>query len=477
MSHGRGDHNDEETPLLRVQNGDTSHKPTQLPTIQISVLVVPWIAESIVAHSISPYINQLVRELPIVGGDGRRVGYYTGIIISLHFVAEAVTSFHWNRLSDHIGRKPVFLMCLTGTIISIVLFGLSRSFLALVLSRCLHGAMKGHIGVVKSVMAELTDETNIVRGFSLLLMTWAIGYSLSPFIGGVLSKPQDRWPGVFSGPFWDEYPYFLPCLVSAAISCLSFIIVAIFLEEVLGEGSGDALDVRPEDAQKPLPLRSVLTRPVLISLANYAMISLLEMTSVALIPLIWSTSIQFGGLDLSPVSIGLWMSVYGCMDGIFQFSVSPHILGHFGPRYAFITSVAVSAASHIMFPLENLVRRHAAGGTNATTWMLILLHLFKPCGPLWWALTNDLPGAMYIYIVSAAPSKRSLGAVNGLAQTVSSVQRTVGPLAADSLFAFSVTNNVLGGKFVYVVLLALSCIGLCTATRLPRDRWRHGISQ
>ena len=36
--------------------------------------------------------------------------------------------------------------------------------------------MKGNTGVVKSVIAELTDETNVARGFSLLPMTWALGY-------------------------------------------------------------------------------------------------------------------------------------------------------------------------------------------------------------------------------------------------------------------------------------------------------------
>jgi MFS family permease len=41
--------------------------------------------------------------------------------------------FHWNRLSDHIGRKPVLLACIGGTAVSMVLFGLSRSFWAIVL--------------------------------------------------------------------------------------------------------------------------------------------------------------------------------------------------------------------------------------------------------------------------------------------------------------------------------------------------------
>jgi hypothetical protein len=72
---------DEETPFL--QDGDTPRKPapTPLPRIQIAILLSIWIAESVVSHSIGPYLNQLIRELPIVGGDGRRVGYYTGIIV------------------------------------------------------------------------------------------------------------------------------------------------------------------------------------------------------------------------------------------------------------------------------------------------------------------------------------------------------------------------------------------------------------
>ncbi len=35
--------------------------------------------------------------------------------------------------------------------------------------------LNGNIGVMKSMMAELTDETNMARGFSLVAVTWAIG--------------------------------------------------------------------------------------------------------------------------------------------------------------------------------------------------------------------------------------------------------------------------------------------------------------
>jgi hypothetical protein len=75
---------------------------------------------------------------------------------------------------------------------------------------------------------------------------------------------------------------------------------------------------------------------------------------------------------------------------------------------------------------------------------------------------------------STPPDKRSLGMVNGFAQSVAAVQRMVGPAAADSLFAFSVTKNVLDGNFVYVVLLSLVCVGLSIAAQLPRHVWAHG---
>ena len=51
----------------------------------------------------------------------------------MFFVAQALTTLHWNRLSDHVGRKPVILAGLFGISISMFLFGLSNTFGGLVL--------------------------------------------------------------------------------------------------------------------------------------------------------------------------------------------------------------------------------------------------------------------------------------------------------------------------------------------------------
>jgi hypothetical protein len=58
-----------------------------------------------------------------------------------------------------------------------------------------------------------------------------------------------------------------------------------------------------------------------------------------------------------------------------------------------------------------------------------------------------------------------------------SIQRTVGPAAAASLFAFSLDNNVLGGNFTYVVLLIIVWAGLGLAVQLPSNTWKHDNEQ
>jgi len=479
---------DEETPFLPNQEllPDPNPTPTPLPIAQISILLTAWLAESITSQSISPYLNQLVRELPNVGGDARKIGYYTGIIVSLHSAAEATTAFQLNRLSDHVGRKPVLLSCLAGTALSILLFGLSHSFLALILSRCLHGAVRGYTGVVKSMTVELTDESNKARGFSMLPFVWSLGYVIGPLIGGVLSRPQDRWPHIFPHPFWAAYPYFLPCLVAATFTCLSIVITGLYLKETLKsrpseklqhagatfdipQGEADDspdLDLSSNDSDKPLPQRSVLTKPVIVTVANYSMLALLNAVAMSYIPLVWSTPVEYGGLDLSPASIGLGLSIYGCMDGVFQLAFFSHSVNRFGLRRVFVFSIISSAVIYSIFPFENLAMV-AGSGPNVVVWLLIIFQLFSLC------VFEMGYGTMYMYISTAAPNQRSLGAAYGLSQAATSVQSAVGPAAADWLFAFSLTHNILGGNFAYVVLLAVVCFALAVSTQLPKNTWAH----
>lgn len=106
------------------------------------------------------------------------------------------------------------------------------------------------LGVMKSVMGELTDSTNRAEGFSLLPVVWGFGATMGyvsnvlfldgvylspgcrPLIGGTLSRPQERFPDTFKGAFWRIFPYFLPCLVPAGYVLCAFLVTLLFFKEV-----------------------------------------------------------------------------------------------------------------------------------------------------------------------------------------------------------------------------------------------------
>ena len=66
---------------------------------------------------------------------------YAGIFISAFAFAESMTGFFWGGLSDRIGRKPVLLIGCTGTMISLIVVGLSTNFWIALAGRALGGLL------------------------------------------------------------------------------------------------------------------------------------------------------------------------------------------------------------------------------------------------------------------------------------------------------------------------------------------------
>ena len=130
------------------------------------------------------------------------------------------------------------------------------------------------------------------------------------------------------------------------------------------------------DKEEPVSLRALLTRPVVVSVVNYGVIALLDMTAGTLISLIWSTPVEFGGLSMSPASAGLWTAGYGIMNCIFQFVAFPGFVKRFGPRSVVIASILCYFPIFIVFPFENLALRGSISRSlNPSAELLMVLQL------------------------------------------------------------------------------------------------------
>ncbi|KAJ7025548.1 major facilitator superfamily domain-containing protein [Mycena alexandri] len=456
---------DETSSLLsRPKKSIYEDGPTPLPKLQLALILLVQICEPLSSQSIYPYINQLLRELDITGGDERKVGYYA--CESMFYVTEALTILQWSRASDRIGRKPILLIGLFGTAMSMLLFGLSRTFWGFVLSRCLTGLLNGNTGVMKSTMGDLTDASNRAQGFSYLPLVWCVGASLGSLVG-TLSHPYERFPNKFQSAFWRVFPYFAPCAVAAILLLLGFLVVLALFEETAPQ------QLRRKSAyghvpRGPLPLRKLCTFPVIISVSNYVAIAFLHTTFGALLPLFLATSIEVGGLGLLPSQIGVILALDGAVTGIFQIFLFPTLVRQFGERRVVMIGLTAFLPMFALFPLMNTIAAWPAW--NSVIWILIACLIALD------ALMNPCYGCIFVYITTSAP-KCSRGTVNGLAQTSASISRAIGPALAASLFSLSATYSLLGGYLVYAVFVAFAALALLLARQLPPQVWAEEVDE
>ncbi|KAI6010769.1 major facilitator superfamily domain-containing protein [Pisolithus orientalis] len=493
---------DEETPLIPTPNGVQDGSPkaarTPLPWRQFSILLLLQLSEPLTSQVIAPFLPQLIRDIGITHGDDSSLGYYVGLVHSLFFMTEACTIFHWSRASDMIGRKPVLMTGLLGLAVSMYCFGLSKTFLGLLFSRCLSGALNGNIGVMKSMIVEITDSTNLALACGFTPLAWFVGTTIGPLIGGLLEHPAEKYPTVFGGAtFFKTYPYFLPCLMSAAFAVLCWFIAYFLLEEVsspivflIGVGpiitpidyhtanvckrlhpwsqaqaSGTERGITNSNGERrQLPLRKLLVPNVLVAAGCYACLAFSDIASRTVLPVYFTVPIEMGGLGLGPSAIGTILSLQGLTSGVCQTLFFACLHDRLGPKNLYFLGSSLYFPAIILFPLTAWAARMR--GLDYIVWALVGSQMIL------FVIAGFAFSVTFVYISAAAPNRASIGATNGLAQMMASVMRALGPASANSAFSLSIQRHVMGGYFVYWMMMVMASVSVGMGFLLPKKPWR-----
>ncbi|KAJ5131369.1 uncharacterized protein N7515_007408 [Penicillium bovifimosum] len=458
----------------RSHNGSGEDFST-FPVRQLFVLALVRICEPIAFMSIFPYVYHMVESFHVTDND-RQIALYAGMITSSFTFAEFSAGMFWGRMSDRIGRKPVLIMGLVGTAISMVVFGFAPNLATAMIARALGGMLNGNIGVLQTTVAEIvTKKEHQPRAYSIMPFVWCLGSIIGPAMGGALAQPCDNYPALFArSTLWDKFPFLLPNLVCITVLICGIVVGFLFLEETHPEkkhqrdpglelghwlvnqlwGSRvqlpDDSDVdvqekyfdappdytsaesspclRPVDCDlegQKSPAPKAFTRQVIVVIVAYGILAYHSVSFDQLMPVFLSTPrsddevvlpLKFtGGLGMATKTIGFMLAVQGVYSMIAQLWLFPFVVKHFGTLRTFRFVLLAWPPLYLAVPYLVLLP--------------IKLQTFAVYASLISKITFHVIAfpATAILLANAAPSSKVLGSINGVAASTASLSRALGP--------------------------------------------------
>ncbi|KAJ6455388.1 major facilitator superfamily domain-containing protein [Mycena sanguinolenta] len=444
--------------------------------MQLFIVFLIQLAEPITASVIYPFIAEFVRDTGIIHGDEAATGYFAGIIESVFFMAECATVLLWGMASDRFGHRRILLIGPFGLALAMLGLGMSRTFWPWVFFRFMQGSFNGNIGVSKSVMVELSDSTNMTEIFGLMPLMLSLGNTIGPFIGGVFSNPAALWPDSLGKiALFQTLPYFLPCLIASGGAFTFSVVAWCGLKETHPSFRDSSLDKDdfpatqnlwrwiPEESTEAPSIRSLMTRQLLVPLGCFAALTFTETSYSILIPLMFSTSIENGGLGFSSLQIGMIMGAWGTYNVLWQGIAVSWMIKRFGPRAVHIFGQSCLLLGFSLFIAMNAIAR-AYGEVNSVVWALVVVQFLFCHSMVFMSF-----GTGHMFIVDSAPSQAALTMTNGLGQVAGTISRSLAPVFATSLFSISTEHDLLYGYLVFVILLLITLGGIRCSLLLPRE--------
>ncbi|KAF9453277.1 MFS general substrate transporter [Macrolepiota fuliginosa MF-IS2] len=433
------------------------------PNAQFAVLCLLRTLDPLNFTQIFPYINELVRDLG-VAHDPAQIGYYSGLVECVFALAQLIAIYPWGVLSDTVGRRPAILAGAAGLAVTTLIFGLSRDFNSILISRCLAGLFSGNVAVIPSVLCEITDNSNQVFAYPFFGIFWPIGAILGPMIGGSLSHPTEKYPLLFNYLFFKKYPYFLPCCVIACFSVLGFISCYFFLKEVLLVSLLFKLI-----SEERYTVRQLMNIPIIQAIcASACALSFISTTFEVIFVLFCYSPIEHGGLGFSPQEIGFALAVSGMGAALLSALIMPKILAqynharlyHFGMKFWAIPFLSLPALNLIMkMGLEPGVSK-SGPFTIIQVWVgLVIVLAFVRVASLGFSINMLLVKAF-------VPSPAALGATYSLVQFLICLPRALSPVFASSLYVLSHKYALLGGNSWVLVLAGFSWVAYLLSRRV-----------
>jgi DHA1 family tetracycline resistance protein-like MFS transporter len=320
--------------------------------------------------------------LPFYAGTFGASPLVIGLLFASFSVCQLIASPALGDLSDRFGRRPVLVFSLAGTVVSFVMLALAHSITMLFLARIVDGLSGGNISTARAYVADVTEPKDRARAFGMLGAAFGLGFIFGPALSGLLAKVS------YTAPIW----------AAAGLTLVATIMAFAWLPET----------VRRAHAGVGNPFRNLAD---MVRRAHVRRILGIDFTYWFALAMFQTTFALFGqsrfGFDA--VQTGYYFAAFGILGAVIQGGLIRPIVRHLGDKTTFLIGLVIGAAGLLMSALAHSV----------PLFVLLLI-------PVAFGMGLGMPTVSSL--VSRSVDRTEQGRVQGVASSVESLSRTVGPV-------------------------------------------------
>jgi len=319
--------------------------------------------------------------------------WLVGILFATYSAMQFLFAPVWGSLSDQVGRRPILMVSLAGSVIGYLLFAAANSVAMLFASRLIAGIAAANLSVAQAYLADITPPSERTGAMGLVGAAFGIGFVLGPSLGGLLG----RFGGIHAVG-----------LSAAIFSSLALLGAWRFLPEPSQRQSSRSLS-RWATLHQVWRNRPLLLCIALFFFATFAVANL-QFSLPLFLPLRWHWTVEETGWR-----VGVLLSFAGLLMGALQGVAVGQWAKRYGEARLVISGMGWIAIGLAMLPL-----------VSHWHW------LYLPLAVL--AVGGAMAQPTLASLVSQCSPEEMRGSIMGVYQSAGSLARILGPLWAGFWF-------------------------------------------
>lgn len=168
--------------------GPSSEVPTSGPGRTVLLIVFATILIDFIGFTV------LIPVLPLFAKRLGATGLEVALILTVYALAQLLFLPVWGWVSDRVGRRPVILVSLFGTVCSFIVLAFADTLATVYLARALAGFFAASIGTAQAVVTDVTPPSERARGMGIIGAAFGAGMVVGPLLGGLAAQLDEKAP-------------------------------------------------------------------------------------------------------------------------------------------------------------------------------------------------------------------------------------------------------------------------------------------